>query len=185
MSLYSTVSLIFLLFLITDLAQSFDQKESVKNWESVCSILSCKTVLDKCIQNACLGADQCRSCVQTQNQNCLRCLDSIINEQYFTINGAQTIICDSLNSLHSTTCNCYCRMNESENWKCEQIGGYPLCNCYGSTSTTTLSTTASTASTTTTSTASSTTTSTASTTTTSIPSTTTTNIYQTELLSKT
>jgi hypothetical protein len=106
---------------------SYDQK----NWESICSIFSCQPVFDTCILNQCFGIDSCRACVKTQNQNCLRCVDGIINEQYFSINGTQTIICDSINSLHETTCNFYCRMNEKENWKCETIGGYPLCNCYG------------------------------------------------------
>jgi len=183
LSLYSTLVLILNLLIATDLVKTLEQNQTLKNWESVCSILSCKLVLDKCIQNGCLGTDQCRNCVQTQNQNCLRCIDSIINEQYFTANGSPTIICDSLNSLHETTCNFYCRMKESENWKCEQIGGYPLCNCYASSiSTTTLTTT----STTTMTTTSTTTITTTSTTTPTSTSTTTTNSYQiTGLLSKT
>jgi hypothetical protein len=100
-----------------------------KNWESICSIFSCQPALNTCILNQCWGKDACRNCVRTQNQNCLRCVDDILNEEYFSINGTQTIICDSINSLHETTCNFYCRIKEKETWKCEKIGGYPLCNC--------------------------------------------------------
>lgn len=128
--------------------------KSIRTWESVCSILSCQSVLDKCIRNNCMGLNQCRNCVQIENQNCLRCVDSILNEQYFSINGTQTIICDSKNMLHETTCNFYCRIKEINLWKCEQIGGYPLCNCNGNNfiSTTTFTSTTTTATTTSTTT---------------------------------
>ena len=127
---------IFLLITVTSLDWRSNQDRSFKTWESICSILSCKSALDKCVQNNCFGLDGCRSCIKTENQNCLRCVDSILNEQYFSINGTQTIICDSVNSLHETTCNFYCRMKEINNGKCENIGNYPLCNCNDNNSTT-------------------------------------------------
>jgi hypothetical protein len=100
-----------------------------RGWESICSILSCKPVLENCIRNNCLGKDDCRNCVLSEYQICVRCVDGLLDEQYFTINGKPTIKCDPVNNLHETTCNFYCRMKESVGWKCEQIGGYPLCNC--------------------------------------------------------
>jgi len=117
---------------INSLIESLNQNQSIRTWESICAILSCQSALDKCIRYGCIGLNQCRNCVQTENQNCLRCVDSILNEQFSTTNGTQTIICDSLNSLHETTCNFYCRMKERENWKCEEIGSFPICNCYES-----------------------------------------------------
>jgi hypothetical protein len=100
----------------------------------------------------CLGKDNCQNCVLSENQNCVRCVESLWNEQYFPLNGTQTIICDQVNNLHQTTCNFYCRMKESQTWKCEQIEGYPLCNCITEkiTTTTLTSSTATTTTTTTT-----------------------------------
>jgi hypothetical protein len=105
------------------------RSQDQRGWESICSILSCKPVLEFCIRNNCLGKDDCRNCVISENPICVRCVDGLLDEQYFTINGAQTILCDPVNNLHQTTCNFYCRMKETITWKCEQIGGYPLCNC--------------------------------------------------------
>lgn len=118
------------LLLAISLIESFNQNRSKRSWDSICSLLSCQFVLNKCVQNSCLSIDQCRNCVQTENQNCVRCVDSIINEQFSTTNGTQSIICDAVNSLHETTCNFFCRMKEKNSGKCEQTGGYQLCTCY-------------------------------------------------------
>jgi hypothetical protein len=114
--------------------------QETRGWESICSILSCKPVLENCIRNNCLGKENCRNCVLSENPICVRCVDGLLDEQYFTINGAQTILCDPVNNLHQTTCNFYCRMKETMTWKCEQIGGYPLCNCESELITTTTTT---------------------------------------------
>jgi hypothetical protein len=144
-------SLIIVILIVKDI-KSNSLKRQERGWESICSILSCKPVLENCIRNNCIGKDNCRNCVQSENQNCVRCVDGLWNEQYFTINGAQTILCDPVNNLHQTTCNFFCRMKNSLEWKCEQIGGYPLCNCEGEpmtpTTTTTTTTTATTSATT-------------------------------------
>jgi hypothetical protein len=103
--------------------------QDLKVWENICRILSCKPVLDNCIRNNCMGKDECRNCVQSENSICVRCVDGLLNDQIFTINGTQTIICDPVNSLHQTTCNFYCRMKEGLRWKCELIEGNPLCRC--------------------------------------------------------
>jgi hypothetical protein len=118
-------SIVAIIFIKEIIAETLVQK----GWESICSVLSCKPVLDNCIRKNCIGKDECRSCVQSENQICMRCFDSLINEQYFTINGNQTIICDQVNDFHQTTCNFFCRIKGSIAWKCEQFGGYPLCNC--------------------------------------------------------
>jgi hypothetical protein len=60
---------------------------------------------------------------------CVRCVDGLLNEKDYTINGKPTIECDPINNLHQVTCNFYYRMKESLAWKCEQRGGYPLCYC--------------------------------------------------------
>ena len=132
---------IFLLITVTSLVGRSNQDRSFKTWETICSILSCKSALEKCVQNNWFGVDGCRSCIQTENLNCLRCVATIFNEQDFSINGTQTIICDSVNSLDETTCNFYCRMKEKNSGKCENIGNYPLCNCYDNNLTTEVSTT--------------------------------------------
>ena len=116
-------------------------KEETRGWESICSILSCKPVLENCIRTNCIGKENCRNCVQNENEMCLRCVDGLINEENYLLNGNKTIICDSVNSLHLTTCNFYCRMKELLSWTCEQLGGYPLCNCKSSLMTTSLTTT--------------------------------------------
>ena len=119
---------IFINILITiNCVKSLIPDKSIRNWESICAVLLCKPVLDKCVQNECIGLTQCRNCVQNENPTCLRCVDTIMNEQYFTVNGTQTIICDQVNNLHETTCSFYCRTKEINDWRCEQIGGYPLC----------------------------------------------------------
>ena len=129
-------SIIFIQIVKIILAQNSDL-QNPRGWESICSILSCKPVLENCIRNNCLGKDDCRNCVISESQMCVRCVDGLLDEQSFTINGAQTIICDPVNNLHQTTCNFYCRMKETMTWKCEQIGGYPLCNCESELMTTT------------------------------------------------
>jgi hypothetical protein len=139
-----------LLSLIIILIAQNSETQVPRSWESICSILSCKPVLENCIRNNCTGKENCRNCVLSENQMCVRCVDGLLNEQYFTINGAQTIICDPVNNLHQTTCNFYCRMKESFVWKCEQAGGYPLCNCESEPITTTTTTTITTKKTTTT-----------------------------------
>jgi hypothetical protein len=128
------------------------ETQGARGWESICEILSCKPVLENCIRNNCLGKENCRNCVLSENQNCVRCVDGLWNEQYFAINGTQTIICDQVNNLHQTTCNFFCRMKNYLEWKCEQIGGYPLCNCKSELITPTKTTTTTIATTTTTST---------------------------------
>jgi hypothetical protein len=102
---------------------------TLKNWESYCAILSCQPVLNQCVQDGCLGISNCTNCVKTSDQNCVRCVDSIINEQLYTINGNPTILCDTTNSIHQAACGFYCRTKEETNWTCEIIEGYPLCNC--------------------------------------------------------
>ncbi len=60
-------------------------KQDPRGWECICSILSSKPVLDNaCIRKSCLGKDDCRNCVQSENQMCVRCVDSLLDEQYFT-----------------------------------------------------------------------------------------------------
>jgi hypothetical protein len=127
--IFSICFVIITIELIKGLNSENLNTQDPRGWESICSILSCKSVLDNCIRNNCIGKDNCRNCVLSENQMCVRCVDGLWNEQYFPINGTQTIICDPVNNLHLTTCNFYCRMKESFVWKCEQIGGYPLCNC--------------------------------------------------------
>jgi hypothetical protein len=122
------LSLLIIIFIIKGIKTN-NLKQHERGWESMCQILSCKPVLENCIRNNCLGKDGCRNCVLSENQMCVRCVDGLLNEQDFTINGKPTIICDPVNNLHQTTCNFYCRMKETITWKCEQIGGYPLCNC--------------------------------------------------------
>jgi hypothetical protein len=117
------------------------RSQNQRGWESICSILSCKPILDRCVRNKCLGKDECRNCVLSEYQMCERCVDGLLNDKDFTINGKPTIICDPVNNLHLTTCNFYCRMKETITWKCEQIGGYPLCNCESDLMTTTTETT--------------------------------------------
>jgi hypothetical protein len=128
----SLIKVVTILLVTTCLVEPICSVYLERTWESVCSILSCQSVFDKCIRNECLGVDECRNCVKNENQNCLRCVDSILNEQFTTFNGTQSIVCDEINGLHKTACNFYCRMNQKENWKCETVGGYPLCNCYES-----------------------------------------------------
>jgi hypothetical protein len=99
---FNLIAFIYII-IASSLAKALNENEIVRNWEVICSILSCKSVLDRCIQNQCLGADQCRNCVLSKNKICSRCVDSILNEQFNTMNGTQTIICDSSNSLHETT----------------------------------------------------------------------------------
>jgi hypothetical protein len=120
-----------LLILIFENSDCFKLNDSPveKSWETICSILSCKPVLDKCIENDCIGIDQCKACVQSQNRNCNRCVDELLKEQLFSINGTQTIICDPMNNLHQTTCGFYCRMSENLDAKCQQVGDNPLCVC--------------------------------------------------------
>jgi hypothetical protein len=122
------LSLLIIIFIIKSIKTN-NLKHQERGWESICSILSCKPVLDNCIRKSCLGKDDCRNCVQSENQMCVRCVDGLLNEQDYTINGKPTIECDSANNLPQTTCNFYCRIKESLAWKCEQRGGYPLCNC--------------------------------------------------------
>jgi hypothetical protein len=118
------------IFIRSSLVASFDSNHPLKNWQSICFILSCKSVLEKCIQNECFGVNECRNCVQSLNQICLRCVDNILNEQFNSANGEPVIVCDPINSLHETTCSFYCRMKEKESSKCEQIEGLPVCKCY-------------------------------------------------------
>ena len=124
------IIVVTILLVTTCFVESLNSAQSERTWESICSLLSCQSVLDKCIRNECIGVSQCRNCVQNENQNCLRCVDSILNEQFNTLNGTQTIVCDAINNMHQTTCNFYCRMKEFESWKCEQVQQYPLCICY-------------------------------------------------------
>jgi hypothetical protein len=140
-NLYSIA--LFISFLIASALATVlkNENESARNWEVICSILACKSVLDKCVLDQCSGAYECRNCVFTQNQICSRCVDSILNEQENAPGGMQTIICDSSNSLHETTCNFYCRMKGRNNGKCEQTEDYSVCNCNENISTTTTSTT--------------------------------------------
>jgi hypothetical protein len=177
------IKIILIFFIIVTILKISDSENlrkahDFRTWESICQILSCKPILDRCIRNNCLGKDDCRNCVLSEYQMCVRCVDGLLDEQYFTINGAQTIICDPVNNIHLTTCNFYCRMKESLTWKCEQAGGYPLCNCEQelttSTTTTQLPTTTTTAKTTTTTQLPTTTTTTQLPTTTTTPKTTTT-----------
>jgi hypothetical protein len=121
---------IFLNVIIIGLIYGFEGDPSFKSWEAICSILSCQSVLDQCIRYNCIGLNQCRSCVQTENQICVRCVDSVINQQYITINGTQTIECDEENPLHETICNFNCRLKEKPNWKCEKIKDNQVCYCF-------------------------------------------------------
>jgi hypothetical protein len=124
------ILLSFILIVILKIIHAQNSEtQGAKGWESICEILSCKPVLENCIRNNCLGKDNCRNCVLSENKICIRCVDGLWNEQNFAINGTQTIICDQVNNLHQTTCNFFCRMKNSLEWICEQIGGNPLCNC--------------------------------------------------------
>ena len=68
------------ILLIPSLVYSINENLSSRSWETICSILSCQSVLDRCLN--CIGLNQCINCVQSENNICLRCVDSIINQLY-------------------------------------------------------------------------------------------------------
>jgi hypothetical protein len=129
-------SVIVWLYITSHLSFAFVQEKASKNWESICQILSCEPILKNCIQLGCLGETDCKNCVQLNSPNCVRCIDTILIEQFYSINGQSTIICDRLNSVHLTTCEFFCRLNYKTSWQCESYNNFPLCNCLWSSTTT-------------------------------------------------
>jgi hypothetical protein len=109
--------------------QVLKQTHHSREWQSICSILSCQPILERCVRNNCEGKDNCRNCVQSENPTCLRCVDGLLNNEDFLVNGIQTIACDVNNIQHQTVCNFYCRIKESFFSKCEIRDNYPVCNC--------------------------------------------------------
>jgi len=114
-----------------------------KSWESTCVILSCDRTIDVCIQNGCLGLNNCKSCLNTNNQNCGVCFSDIITEtDHLQSNGEPTIICDITKNFHKLACQFFCRINFSIYSECSVVNGFPVCNCLDNNliSTTTLAT---------------------------------------------
>ena len=115
-----------------------------KAWQSVCTIYSCESTLQQCINVGCLGKANCKSCVEDYPTTCSKCVDDIYDEttQVTLPDNRKTIICDMNNQLHTTVCNFFCRSLFKPNYKCEVISDIPVCNCLDiATSSTTTSTT--------------------------------------------
>ena len=124
-----------------------------KAWQSLCAINSCESTLQECINHACFGKANCKSCVEDYKPTCSKCVDDIYDETaQFQLPGSniKTIVCDSKSQMHTTVCNFFCRSLFKPNFKCEVISDFPVCNCIDSFTTTTTTTTKPTTPTTTT-----------------------------------
>jgi len=172
------LTIIFITYSVTLAKSETNQVITAKGWESTCKILFCQTTLQTCVTNGCLGQQDCRKCIETVNQNCLRCYDDMVSQAYYTsINNQPTIVCDKNLELHQVSCQLFCRTNNFIDSKCDLVNNVPLCNCISTTtttSTTTPTTTTTTPTTTTTKTTTTTPTTTTTKTTTTTPTTTTT-----------
>ena len=137
------VILLVSFFLLINSIKNENDLTSNKGWETVCHESSCKSTLEQCIQNGCLGKASCKSCVEYYLSTCSKCVDDIYDEstQITLGNNNKTIICDANNQLHTTVCNFYCRSLFKPNFKCEVISNIPVCNCIDLTTTTSTTTT--------------------------------------------
>ena len=121
-----------------------------KGWESTCKILFCQTSLQTCVTNGCLGQVDCRKCIESVNQNCLRCYDDIVSQAfYIQSNNQPTIVCDKNSDLHQVSCQLFCRSNNYADSKCDIVNNVPVCNCLLNSSSSTATSTSTTPSTTT------------------------------------
>jgi hypothetical protein len=125
-----------------------------KAWQSICTINSCESTLKQCISIGCFGKANCKGCVEDFLPTCSRCVDAIFDEtaQITLPDNRKAIACDSHNQLHTTVCNFYCTSLSKSNYKCEVIGGFPVCDCFETAKSTAVITTTSTTPTTTTTT---------------------------------
>jgi hypothetical protein len=108
-----------------------NENDPSKAWQSICTINSCQSTLEICINAACFGKANCKSCVEDYQSTCVRCVDDIYDEtaQITLPDNRKTIICDMNNQLHTTVCNFYCRSLFIPKYKCEIINDIPVCNC--------------------------------------------------------
>ena len=102
-----------------------------KNWQTICKIYSCEATIEKCIENGCLGKASCKSCVETYQSACSRCVDDIYDEstQIALPDNNKKLICDVTNKFHLTVCNFYCRSLFKIYFKCEIMSDIPVCDC--------------------------------------------------------
>jgi len=135
------LTIAFLAYSITLSKSETNQIITPKGWESTCKILFCQTSLQTCVTNGCMGQVDCRKCIETVNQNCLRCYDDIISQAfYLQSNNQPTIVCDKNLDLHQVSCQLFCRSNNYVDSKCDIVNGVPVCNCLSNSSSTTTST---------------------------------------------
>ena len=154
----ATLILIINLFLMINSIRN--ENDFNKAWQSICTLYSCESTLQQCINVGCFGKANCKSCVEDYPTTCSKCVDDIYDEstQITLPDNRKTIICDINNQLHRTVCNFFCRSLFKPNHKCDIISDMPVCNCIDLTTPITTSTTTTTATPTVTTTVSSTTT---------------------------
>jgi WD40 repeat protein len=109
-------------------------------WEQICEI--CQETLEQCIENDCLGEEECQDCIIENSLNCVSCFAEIFDEsaQITLPDDSRTIICDADNELHVTVCNFFCRSLFKPNYKCEILNDVPVCNCLDKTTSLTVTT---------------------------------------------
>ena len=98
-------------------------------WEYVCE--SCQETLEQCIENDCLGEEECQDCIIENSLNCVSCFTEIFDESALITlaDNSKTIICDANNELHEIVCNFYCRSFFKPNYKCEILNDVSVCIC--------------------------------------------------------
>jgi hypothetical protein len=105
----------------------FISEKRLNRWLFSCSQANCLNTIDKCVEDKCLGEQDCMNCMIENRYECKQCVTEIYNKLVL-INGE--LICAENDELHQSVCQLYCRGIFYQRGNCQRNDkNIPICDC--------------------------------------------------------